>query len=476
MSLTKVSYSMITGSPVNVLDYGADLTGVADSTSAIQAAINAGSSIFVPAGTYRITSTITLNAGSSLRGEGIEVTNFNSTASGFTFEKLNANSTAVIQGPQFSGFSLTTTGSGIRLNSATGGFTDTSASQAYMSRSIISQCAVIGGSTGIGIGFYKCFNCAISDCLIQGFQDGIDFIGTDISRIESNRIIGQWRYGIFDQSSGTFGSDTIIFHNDMLTLQNGALSFIATTNRDMTIDSNYMEQGTAISAAITVSGGFFVTITNNRVEVPAAVAPQWLSVQTELYNLFVVNNQNSGDVWGAANFNNTNGSLYWRNNVQRQKIYHITNQTEAGFPFCSLSDQSIVVARAVTPWVINTSTSGVLSGNFGTSVVVKNDAFVLPALGSFGSLIQLYDANNPLTGTVDIYITASTNTAGQTLSIQRLNGATPVGTVTQVLTTSKASYKVFTGVSVADLNLKIWNADTTNNDNVFLYEVVCAYA
>ena len=39
MSLTKVSYSMISGAAVNVIDYGADNTGVADSTSAIQAAI-----------------------------------------------------------------------------------------------------------------------------------------------------------------------------------------------------------------------------------------------------------------------------------------------------------------------------------------------------------------------------------------------------------------------------------------------------
>ena len=41
MSLTKTSYSMISGAVFNVLDYGADSTGSADSTSAIQAAITA---------------------------------------------------------------------------------------------------------------------------------------------------------------------------------------------------------------------------------------------------------------------------------------------------------------------------------------------------------------------------------------------------------------------------------------------------
>jgi hypothetical protein len=39
MSLTKVSYSMVNGAPANVLDFGADPTGVADSTAANVAAI-----------------------------------------------------------------------------------------------------------------------------------------------------------------------------------------------------------------------------------------------------------------------------------------------------------------------------------------------------------------------------------------------------------------------------------------------------
>jgi len=68
MSLTKASYSMITGAPVNVLDYGADPTGVADSQPAIQAAIDAGATdIVIPAGTYRINSSITITAASAVK-------------------------------------------------------------------------------------------------------------------------------------------------------------------------------------------------------------------------------------------------------------------------------------------------------------------------------------------------------------------------------------------------------------------------
>lgn len=64
MSLTKVSYSMINGSSVNVRDFGAVGDGVADDRAAIQAAIDYvmaqgfGGEIWFPQGKYRVTDTI----------------------------------------------------------------------------------------------------------------------------------------------------------------------------------------------------------------------------------------------------------------------------------------------------------------------------------------------------------------------------------------------------------------------------------
>jgi hypothetical protein len=61
MSLTKVTYSMISGAVANVLDFGADPTGTTDSTAAFiaaQASLPAGEygagTIFVPVGTFLI--------------------------------------------------------------------------------------------------------------------------------------------------------------------------------------------------------------------------------------------------------------------------------------------------------------------------------------------------------------------------------------------------------------------------------------
>jgi hypothetical protein len=57
MSLTKVSYSLITGASINVLDFGADPTGATDSTEAFTAAktkaLATNKTLYIPAGTYK---------------------------------------------------------------------------------------------------------------------------------------------------------------------------------------------------------------------------------------------------------------------------------------------------------------------------------------------------------------------------------------------------------------------------------------
>jgi len=75
MSLTKVTYSMILGSPVSVLDFGADPTGVADSTAAFVAAQVASKNVFAPPGTY-ILDNLRIQNGVQIIGAGYENTIF----------------------------------------------------------------------------------------------------------------------------------------------------------------------------------------------------------------------------------------------------------------------------------------------------------------------------------------------------------------------------------------------------------------
>jgi hypothetical protein len=64
MSLTKASYSMVAGAPLNVLDFGATGNGTTDDTAAIQLAVTASyaqqKAMYFPAGTYLMSSTITM--------------------------------------------------------------------------------------------------------------------------------------------------------------------------------------------------------------------------------------------------------------------------------------------------------------------------------------------------------------------------------------------------------------------------------
>jgi hypothetical protein len=104
MALTKVSYSMIDGAPFNVLDYGADPTGVSDSAAAIQAAINAaavavagstGAVVYLPTGTYLIGTTITLPNRVGLQGangRGTTIKPHSSFASQYMFHAVNGTS------------------------------------------------------------------------------------------------------------------------------------------------------------------------------------------------------------------------------------------------------------------------------------------------------------------------------------------------------------------------------------------------
>jgi hypothetical protein len=85
MSLTKVSYSMINGAPVNVLDYGAKGDGTTDDTAAFTAALATGKSVYVPQGTYKVapvstpvggiepnrTSAWILTSGQTIYGDGV---------------------------------------------------------------------------------------------------------------------------------------------------------------------------------------------------------------------------------------------------------------------------------------------------------------------------------------------------------------------------------------------------------------------
>lgn len=74
MALTKVSLSMITGAPANVLDYGAVGDGITNDRAAIQAAFDANIPVYFPAGTYYVGQLASGAIAFDLRGKGNNIT------------------------------------------------------------------------------------------------------------------------------------------------------------------------------------------------------------------------------------------------------------------------------------------------------------------------------------------------------------------------------------------------------------------
>lgn len=120
MSLTKVSYSMIDSAPLSVIDYGADQSGLVNSSAAFNAAIlecalAGGGTVTMPYGTYLLQNTVFLPAyvtldlgGSIIEGPGVgSATNLFESgylSGGAVISNINVALTYVIRGSIRNGF------------------------------------------------------------------------------------------------------------------------------------------------------------------------------------------------------------------------------------------------------------------------------------------------------------------------------------------------------------------------------------
>ena len=195
MSLTKVSYSMITGAPVNVLDFGANtVPGTTDMTAIIQAAhdsiVSSGipNVLVFPAGTYKCTSGLTINCGYvSCIGE----------RSVLDFSTLGDSSAVTfIGGNPFSGNPYN------QANCVFQGF------------------KIVGPSTSIAAGLY--FNTTsepgpshmiVKDCNISNFNNGVTFFSNAYLLTFEHCDIWQCYRGVFSQTGATNAGENIRFNN-----------------------------------------------------------------------------------------------------------------------------------------------------------------------------------------------------------------------------------------------------------------------
>ncbi len=236
-----LSYVVRLGSPVNVLDFGADNTGATECSTEIQAAIDSGEPVHLPAGTYLTTSTLQLSRSASFLGAGASATQINYTGSGRAIEVGDATfrqtGSGTTQGWKMGGFKLTGTSSGtigLLLCNVHGdtfkdivinGFDGSGAEGIHFTGSP----ATVGESTPPGVvgSFYNRFR----DVYIYGCDTGIIFTG-ESGKGQANSNV--WHGGAIRQNVTNIDFD-LANHN---TVEHTSLEASASTNLGVNFSAN----------------------------------------------------------------------------------------------------------------------------------------------------------------------------------------------------------------------------------------------
>lgn len=115
----------------------------------------------------------------------------------------------------------------------------------YGTRPAVLNCEIMARErgTGIGIAWAKMFDGVIESCEIVGFGINLLLLGCDLNAVRRNRIMLGKQYQILELSVGTFGSQNLIEHNDILSAGGPDCIFIKTTARHARIRDNYLEHG-----------------------------------------------------------------------------------------------------------------------------------------------------------------------------------------------------------------------------------------
>jgi hypothetical protein len=272
---------------VSVKDFGAVGDGIANDTAAIQNAVNTGSRIFFPNGTYNINATITINSPyQQFIGESRTSTVINNTnTSVYAFTYLSAIQAIPYDIDSGMAFECLTIQSkyGIQLNQS-GDFATVFNLQGHIKDIRIIQCSFIGTYTsavdpnsntniyptdaelfgyGIGLRCAKLFDSLIQNCYFVGNGIGIYFDGCDINNIDTNRLNANARH-IQLQIQATYGYQTKIQNNDILL--NYRMGAIYDTCAFTSVKDNYFETDSLAAQQYTVRGGWGQLFWGNRID------------------------------------------------------------------------------------------------------------------------------------------------------------------------------------------------------------------
>jgi hypothetical protein len=384
---------------VSVTSYGADPTGVNDSTSAFNQAISAanaaGESVWIPSGTFLISSPLQITAG-TIEGAGDWYSQIKT-------NELIDNTSAVAGPINLSGFAILGSTVG-RNDSSTENAIDGSLGSGWTVNGLWIQ------DTNVGFWLqYGNSNCTVENSVIESTDaDGLNFNGNATNCTVKNNFIRNtgddglaiWSYPAAD-SSITFSNNTIV----QPTLANGIADYGGSNNtisNNVVADTNALGSGIDISNEQFLSPGFVplsgtITVSGNYVIRAGAYNPNWdhpmSAVQFDAYDYAfsgVTINYSGGAIldspWSAFEFVSGDGDGNQVtgvniSNVQVQNVGTVVMQAETAG---SASVSGVTASGIGVPGAYNYTYPGDVAGGFTFNLGSGNSGWsTTPVLTSF---------------------------------------------------------------------------------------------
>jgi hypothetical protein len=437
---------------------------------------NPGTTWFWPAGWYWLDANVPLSLPPGIRwiGAGPGATNIKIGAAPWGIQQLSAKGTNAVRGFSAHGITFLFSNNGIRLNSADGGYDDTAASQHYILAPVFERCEFLfngAPNNKTMLQFNKCFNGGVSKSKFSGGHVQADFRGSDICWLTHNRLDVASDCAVQVLSFGTFGSSTLVHHND---INNPKNSFYRGNDRDGKFTDNHCEldfpprssgAGGKQQAAIDIIPGnaFQTLIANNRMEVEV-YAERWLRYRSSNPYMLVVENNGSS---GPANSQTDIGSLpYFTNSGTRMICAHRNNHVGDHTWPMNYEAPDGVRPGAVAAF-LTASRPHVTNAGLGQTLRCLSGDFIMGPDPDPGKYLEWSDWSglpaNRLVGNFTIVATTYGGVAGQTLHYAILDNGRPLSGGTIAHGTANRYYNTVLGTNLAvgaKLQIRVWNQDS----------------
>ena len=293
--MTKSSHALNLGATTyfrpnqyTVLDFGADASGVKDSSAAFvacytTASLNKGI-MKIPSGTYKTSSVIKLKSNTSIIGDGMRSTIINYSGTGFWLDNTDVGTImtkVTIQGLNFNAVNQGG-GSFMRLGNPGQSFAESNQHIDTWVKDVwaVGVSTIIPGTYGIQANTW--IRGHIEDCIFVGFDTQWDLQKFDEGWVVHNMLEDQRTYGIYlHNDTGDLVSDeTTFLDNHIVVTTNAAAGIYVKESENLRFFNTYMD-----ASGGTVGIGFKLDSVHN-------ATIDGLTLNSETTNFYLINPRN----------------------------------------------------------------------------------------------------------------------------------------------------------------------------------------